>query len=78
MPMVIGVSATPKRFLDLMANAEHTVTTHSRWDRIHIRTDVTTHALAIHHATTPPASHADRRRGGVEAGKPNAAEDDPS
>ncbi|WP_185969590.1 hypothetical protein [Tepidimonas aquatica] len=28
MPMVIGVSATPKRFLDLMANAEHTVTTH--------------------------------------------------
>lgn len=28
MPMVIGVSATPKRFLDLIANAEHTVTTH--------------------------------------------------
>ncbi|NMG47248.1 AAA family ATPase [Azoarcus communis] len=27
---------------------------------------------------TPPASHTDRRRGGVEAGKPNAAEDDPS
>jgi type III restriction enzyme len=28
MPLVIGVSATPKRFLDLIANAEHTVTTH--------------------------------------------------
>jgi type III restriction enzyme len=28
MPMVIGVSATPKRFLDLLTNAEHTVTTH--------------------------------------------------
>jgi type III restriction enzyme len=28
MPVVIGVSATPKRFLDLIANAEHTVTTH--------------------------------------------------
>lgn len=28
MPMVIGVSATPKRFLDLMAHAEHTVTTY--------------------------------------------------
>lgn len=28
MPMVIGVSATPKRFLDLIANAEHTVTTY--------------------------------------------------
>lgn len=28
MPLVIGVSATPKRFLDLMASAEHTVTTH--------------------------------------------------
>jgi type III restriction enzyme len=28
MPMVIGVSATPKRFLDLIANAQHTVTTH--------------------------------------------------
>lgn len=28
MPMVIGVSATPKRFLDLIAHAEHTVTTH--------------------------------------------------
>jgi type III restriction enzyme len=28
MPMVIGVSATPKRFLNLIANAEHTVTTH--------------------------------------------------
>ena len=28
MPMVIGVSATPKRFLDLIANAEHSVTTH--------------------------------------------------
>lgn len=28
MPLVIGVSATPRRFLDLIANAEHTVTTH--------------------------------------------------
>ena len=28
MPLVIGVSATPKRFLDLLAHAEHTVTTH--------------------------------------------------
>ena len=28
MPMVIGVSATPQRFLDLITNAEHTVTTH--------------------------------------------------
>ena len=28
MPLVIGVSATPKRFLDLIAHAEHTVTTH--------------------------------------------------
>lgn len=28
MPLVLGVSATPKRFLDLIAHAEHTVTTH--------------------------------------------------
>ncbi|MGL6434768.1 DEAD/DEAH box helicase [Aeromonas sp. 82P] len=28
MPMVIGVSATPRRFLDLIAAAEHSVTTH--------------------------------------------------
>jgi DNA or RNA helicases of superfamily II len=28
MPLVIGVSATPKRFQDLIAQAEHTVTTH--------------------------------------------------
>lgn len=31
--------------------------TDSRWDRIHIRSDVTTHSLALHHATQPPASH---------------------
>jgi type III restriction enzyme len=28
MPIVVGVSATPKRFLNLIANAEHTVTTY--------------------------------------------------
>ena len=28
MPLVIGVSATPKRFLDLISHAEHTITTH--------------------------------------------------
>ena len=29
MPLVVGVSATPKRFLDLLAHAEHTITTHT-------------------------------------------------